>query len=106
MTPRVKVQRPAVQIGLILDVARNDHLEAGRASLAGTLTGPDARGVGVALEIARPKHPSNALVDLFFGHVRLRRLYQCGRSRRRAATWHDTAFESTDQGALSLVETD
>jgi len=79
ITPGVKVQRPAVQIGLILDVARSDGLEAGRASRAGNLTGPHARGVVVALEIARPKHSSNALVDLCFGHARLRRIYECGR---------------------------
>src|SRR5689334_22710886 len=65
MTPHVKVQRPAVQIGLILDAGRSDGLEAGRALLAGTLTCPHAPGV-IALDIARPEHSSNALADLFF----------------------------------------
>jgi hypothetical protein len=66
MTPRVKVQRLAVQIGLVLDAGRNG-LEAGCASLAGTLTCPHAPSV-VALDIARPEHSSNALADLFFVH--------------------------------------
>src|SRR5689334_12144004 len=97
MTPHVKVQRPAVQIGLILDAGRNDGLEAGRASLAGTLTCPHAPGV-VALDIARPEHSSNAFADLSFGHARLRRIW-----RSRETTSHDTALESTDQELLSRV---
>src|SRR5215470_6971203 len=60
MTKRVKVQCPAVEVRLELDVARNDGLEASCASLAGTLTGPHAPGV-VARQIARLEHPSNAL---------------------------------------------
>jgi len=67
MTSHVKVQRLAVQVGLILDARRNDGLEASRASLAGTLTCPHAPGV-IALDIARPEHSSNALADLFFVH--------------------------------------
>lgn len=86
MTSRMKVQRPAVQIGLILDIARNDRFEAGRASPPGTLAGPHTRSVVVALEIARPEHPSDAVADLFFGHARLRSMWAVAQGARRRGT--------------------